>query len=84
MTWLPVSMQWPEEATSWMSNLDAAKDMAVSDLQGTQQRLGSLADQVTTDLGKIGDLAKNAAAIGREALSGQFGEVPRCITVTPF
>ncbi|WP_296187974.1 hypothetical protein [Pseudomonas sp. UBA1879] len=84
MTWFPVSMQWPEEATRWMGDLDAAKDMAASDLQGAGQRLDSLKDLATTDLSQIGDLAKNAAAIGRDALNGQFGEAPRCITVTPF
>ncbi len=84
MTWFPVSMQWPEEATKWMDDLGAAKEMAASDLQGAGQRLDSLKDMVSTDLSQIGDLAKNAAAIGRDALNGQFGESPRCITVTPF
>lgn len=84
MSWLPVSMQWPEEATKWMGDLDTAKDMAASDLQGAGQRLDSLKDLATTDLSQIGDLAKNAAAIGRQALNGQFSEIPRCITVTPF
>jgi hypothetical protein len=84
LNWMPVAMQWPEEATAWMSKLDEAKDMAAADLQSTADRLNGIADLVTTDLSLIGDIAKGAVAIGREALDGQFGEIPRCITVTPF
>lgn len=84
MSWLPVTMQWPTEATKWMDDLSAAKDMAILEGQKTGERLLGLVDQVSTDLSQLGDLAKQAAAIGRNALDAQFSEVPRCITVTPF
>lgn len=84
MSWMPVSLQWPTEATSWMDGLQEAKTMAALEVEQTGQRLADLAGQVTTDLGQLGDLAKSAAAAGREALSSQFSEIPRCITVTPF
>ncbi|MFK3970208.1 hypothetical protein ACI2KS_05705 [Pseudomonas sp. NPDC087358] len=84
MNWTPVSMQWPTEATQWMDKLAAAKDLAASELQGAGQRLSALTTLVTTDLSQLGDIAKNAAAVGRAALDGQFGEVPMCVVVTPF
>ncbi len=82
--WVSVSMQWPEAATSWMDDLNQAKDQAVSELQSAADRVTGLVDLVTTDLSQIGELAKNAAAIGRQAMNVQFGEIPRCMTVTPF
>jgi hypothetical protein len=82
--WVSVSMQWPEAATSWMDDLNQTKDQAVSELQSAADRVTGLVDLVTTDLSQIGELAKNAAAIGRQAMDIQFGETPRCITVTPF
>lgn len=84
MTWMPVGLQWPTEATQWMDDLKDAKDMAILEGQKTGERLLGLADQVSTDPSQLGDLAKQAAAIGRNALDAQFAEVPRCITVTPF
>lgn len=84
MNWMPVSLQWPTEATKWMDDLKGAKDMAILEGQKTGERLLGLVDQVSTDLSQLGDLAKQAAAIGRNALDAQFSEVPRCITVTPF
>lgn len=84
MTWSPVSLQWPAEATSWMDGLGQVKDMAAQEVVSTGQRLTELAGQVTTDLGQLGDIARAAADAGRQALAQQFSEVPRCITVTPF
>ena len=84
MTWLPVSMQWPEEATAWMDQMDAAKDMATAQLDSAYGRLATLAEQVTTDLSLIGEAVKGVVASGRAALDGQFGEIPKCFVVTPF
>ena len=32
MNWTPVTMQWPAEATAWMDEMSAAKDMATAQL----------------------------------------------------
>lgn len=84
MSWIPVTMQWPREATQWMDQMTAAKDMAAVELASTGARLTSLADQVTTDLSLIGQAVKGVIATGRASLAGQFGEVPKCFVVTPF
>ena len=84
MSWTPVTMQWPAEATQWMEQMTGAKDMATAQLAGASERLGSLAGQVTTDLSLIGEAVKGVIASGRAALDGQFGEVPKCFVVTPF
>ena len=84
MSWAPVTMQWPTEATAWMDQMSEAKDMATADLASTSARLSSLADQTTTDLSLIGEAVKGVIANGRAALDGQFGEVPNCFVVTPF
>lgn len=84
MSWTPVTMQWPAEATQWMEQMTGAKDMATAQLASASERLGSLAGQVTTDLSLIGEAVKGVIASGRAALDGQFGEVPKCFVVTPF
>ena len=84
MNWMPVTMQWPAEATQWMDQMESAKDMAAVELASTGARLTSLADQVTTDLSVIGQAVKGVIATGRASLDGQFGEVPKCFVVTPF
>ena len=84
MNWTPVTMQWPAEATGWMDEMSAAKDMATAQLDSASERLGTLAGQVTTDLSLIGEAVKGVVASGRAALDGQFGEIPKCFVVTPF
>ena len=84
MTWSPVTMQWPVNATAWMEPIAEIKDVATSQLASAAQRLGELKDLVTTDLSAIGDLVSGVVATGRAALDVQFGEVPQCIVVTPF
>ena len=84
MNWTPVTMQWPTEATAWMDQMDAAKDMATAQLDSAYDRLATLAEQVTTDLSLIGEAVKGVVASGRAALDGQFGEIPKCFVVTPF
>jgi len=77
-------MQWPTDATAWMDQMDAAKDMATAQLDSAYGRLATLAEQVTTDLSLIGQAVKGVIASGRAALDGQFGDAPQCFVVTPF
>ncbi|WP_460098278.1 hypothetical protein [Pseudomonas sp. H3_C08] len=83
-TWAPVTMQWPEQATHWMGELSAAKDLAGGELASTAQRLAGLDGMTSTNPGPVGAAAESAIAAGRAALAGQMGEVPACLTVTPF
>lgn len=84
MTWSPVTMRWPEQATQWMGELTAAKDLAGAELAGTAQRLAGLDGLASTNPGPVGGAAKNAIAVGRAALAEQMGEAPACLVVTPF
>ncbi|CAI8979150.1 Prophage PSSB64-01 [Pseudomonas sp. IT-P100] len=82
--WSPVTMRWPEQATQWMGELDAAKDLAGGELASTTQRLAGLDGMTSTNPGPVGAAAQSAIAAGRAALAGQMGEAPACLTVTPF
>lgn len=84
MTWAPVTMRWPEQATQWMADLDAAKNLAGGELATTAQRLAGLDGLATTNPGPVGDAAAGAIATGRAALGSQLGEAPACLAVTPF
>jgi hypothetical protein len=84
MSWTPVTMRWPEQATQWMGDLDAAKDLASGELVNTAQRLSGLDGMTSTNPGPVGAAAESAIAAGRVALAGQMGEAPACLTVTPF
>ncbi|WP_313314941.1 hypothetical protein [Stutzerimonas nitrititolerans] len=84
MTWAPVTMRWPEQATQWMAELDAAKDLAGGELASTAQRLAGLDGLATTNPGPVGGAAAGAIATGRAALGSQLGEAPACLAVTPF
>lgn len=84
MTWSPVTMRWPEQATQWMGELTAAKDLAGSELAGTALRLTSLDGLASTNPGPVGAAAENAIAAGRAAMAEQMGESPACLVVTPF
>lgn len=84
MTWAPVTMQWPAQATQWMSALWPAKDLAGSELQGTAKRLADLAGLATTNPGPVGPAAKAAVETGRAAMNGQMGQAPACMVITPF
>ncbi|MFJ4392757.1 hypothetical protein [Pseudomonas soli] len=84
MEWAPVTLRWPTEATRWMGQLDAAKALAGSELASTAQRLSGLQGLASTNPGPVGAAAKGAIAAGRQALTEQLGEVPRCLVVTPF
>ncbi len=84
MTWAPVTMRWPEQATQWMADLDAAKNLAGGELASTAQRLAGLDGLATTNPGPVGGAAAGAIATGRAALSSQLGEAPACLAVTPF
>lgn len=84
MTWAPVTMRWPAQATQWMDGLNAAKNLAGGELVSTAQRLAGLDGLTSTSPGPVGDAAKGAIAAGRAALAEQLGEVPACLVVTPF
>jgi len=84
MTWDSVTMRWPEQSTEWLSQLDAAKALATTELTTTGQRLQGLADLATTSPGPVGAAAEAAVAAGRTALTEALGEVPACLVVTPF
>ena len=84
MAWSPVTMRWPEQATQWMGELTAAKDLAGAELASTAQRIASLDGMASTNPGPVAGVAKNAIAAGRAALAEQMGEAPACLVVTPF
>jgi len=84
VTWAPVTMRWPEQATQWMTELDDAKNMAGGELASTAQRLAGLDGLATTNPGPVGGAAAGAIATGRAALGSQLGEAPACLAVTPF
>ncbi len=84
MTWAPVTMRWPEQATGWLDQLTAAKGLAGRELASTGLRLTGLQGLATTTPGPVGDAAQGAIAAGRAALAEQMGEAPACLVVTPF
>lgn len=84
MTWAPVTMRWPAQATQWLDELTAAKDLAGGELTSTALRLTGLDGLATTSPGPVGAAAQSAIANGRAALAGQFGQAPACLAVTPF
>lgn len=84
MSWSAVKMQWPVQATQWMGQLSAAKDLAGAELASTGQRLTGLLDIATTSPGPVGAAAQGAIEAGRQALAEQLGEAPACLVVTPF
>jgi hypothetical protein len=83
-TWAPVTMRWPEQSTQWMGQLAAAQDLAGGELASTAKRLAGLEGMTSTNPGPVGDAAKGAIEAGRAALTGQMGEAPACLAVTPF
>lgn len=84
MNWAPVTMCWPEQATQWMGELSAAKDLASGELASTALRLTGLDGLANTNPGPVGNAAKDAIAAGRAAMAEQMGEAPACLVVTPF
>ena len=84
MTWAPVTMRWPTQATQWMEGLGAAKKLAGSELASTALRLVDLEGLATTTPGPVGDAAKAAVEAGRAAMAGKLGQAPACLVITPF
>lgn len=84
MTWAPVAMRWPAQATQWMGDLGPAKDLAGTELLGTAKRLAELDGLATTTPGPVGPAAKAAINAGRAAMAGQLGQAPACMVITPF
>ena len=84
MTWAPVTLRWPEQATGWMQQLGAAKDLANGELASTAMRLSGLDGMTSTNPGPVGAAAQGVIAAGRAALTEQMDEAPACLVVTPF
>ena len=84
MTWAPVTMRWPGQATQWMDQLSVAQGLAGGELASTAKRLADLSGKTSTSPGPVGDAAQGAIAAGRAALADQMGEAPACLVVTPF
>lgn len=84
MNWTPVTMRWPEQATRWMGDLSAAKELAGGELANTTERLAGLDGMTSTNPGPVGAAAEQAIAAGRAALTSQMGQAPACLAVTPF
>ena len=84
MTWAPVAMRWPAQATQWMGQLSAAKELASTEQVSTAKRLADLNGKTSTNPGQVGDAAQGAIVTGRGALADQMGEAPACLVVTPF
>ncbi|HBO5298394.1 hypothetical protein ACM74C_08045 [Pseudomonas aeruginosa] len=83
-TWAPVTMRWPAQATQWLDELTAAKNLASGELTSTGLRLTGLDGLATTSPGPVAAAAQSAIANGRAALTGQLGQAPDCLVVTPF
>ncbi|PMV27258.1 MULTISPECIES: hypothetical protein [unclassified Pseudomonas] len=84
MTWAPVAMRWPAQATKWMDDLGPAKTMAGTELESTAKRLAELDGLAITNPGPVGPAAKAAVTAGRAAMAGQMGQAPACMVITPF
>lgn len=84
MTWNPVTMRWPSQATSWLADLEEAKAMAGGELTSAGDRVTALQGMATTNPGPVGEAAAAAVAAGRSAMSEALGEVPAALVVTPF
>jgi len=84
MTWMPVTMRWPTQATSWLAGLDDAKALADGELASAGVRVAALQNLATTDPGPVGAAAAAAVAAGRSAMSETLAEVPAALVVTPF
>lgn len=84
MTWASITLRWPEQATQFLGDLAAAKELAGSALEATGQRLTALAEVATVNPGSVGAAAGAVVASGRAALAGVLGEAPQYLAVTPF
>jgi hypothetical protein len=84
VTWAPITMRWPEQATQWMGDLAGAQDLAGAELGNSSQRLDSIAGMATTTPSPVGAAAAAAGAAGRAALAGQLADAPACLAITPF
>lgn len=84
MSWAPVQLRWPEQATAFMDDLSSVQDLATQALTDTIDRVSALASLATTAPGLVGAAAEQAAAAVRSALDGALGEPPLTLVVTPF
>ncbi|WP_323600723.1 hypothetical protein [Pseudomonas putida] len=84
MTWSPVQIRWPSQATAFLDDLGGVQDLAAGALASTVERVAELASLATTDPGHVGIAALQVAEAGRSALAGALGEPPLALVVTPF
>ncbi|MBF8766671.1 hypothetical protein IR009_15735 [Pseudomonas putida] len=84
MSWAPVQLRWPEQATAFMADLDSIQDLAAQALTDTVERVSALASLATTAPGLVGAAANQVASAARAALDSALGEPPLALVVTPF
>jgi len=84
MTWNPVTMRWPSQSTSWLTDLEEAKTLAGGELASAGDRVAALQDLATTEPGPVGAAAAAAVTAGRSAMNEALGETPAALVVTPF
>ncbi len=84
MTWSPVQLRWPGQATAFMDDLGDVQNLAAGNLAGTVERVVELASLATTNPGGLGAAAVQVAEAGRAALAGVLDEAPLALVVTPF
>jgi hypothetical protein len=84
MSWSPVSLQWPAQATQWLDGLNAARALASGELDSTATRLGQLEGLAKTNPGPVAALAQAGVDAGRQAMAQQLGQTPACIAISPF
>lgn len=80
----PVKIQWPEEATAWLNDLNPLQGKIAEQQQATLAKIDALAGLVNYQPSEI---AKQAAAVietAEQNLTHQFNSAPYCLTVTPF
>lgn len=84
MTWAPVQMRWPSQATAFLDDLAGVQELAAGALASTVERVTELAGLATTNPGQVGAAALQVAEAGRSALADALGEPPLALVVTPF
>lgn len=84
MSWAPVQLRWPEQATAFMDDLGSVQDLATQALTETVERVSALASLATTAPGLVGAAAEQVSGATRSALDSALGEPPLALVVTPF
>lgn len=84
MSWTPVAMRWPVQATQWLQALAPAKTLAGNELAETTKRLADLDGLANINPGPVGPAAKAAVESGRLAITAQMDQALACLVITPF